>query len=74
MGEYDVIITDSSDPEGPAKFLFEKGYYGLVSRALKEGGVVCCQGMYQQLMGESRGVYVVTFGFDEKSKRGVGKV
>ncbi|XP_041377619.1 spermidine synthase-like [Gigantopelta aegis] len=43
-GEYDVIITDSSDPIGPASALFEKSYYELMKKALKPGGVVCSQG------------------------------
>ncbi|GFR94714.1 spermidine synthase [Elysia marginata] len=43
-GEFDVIITDSSDPIGPASALFEKKYYELMSTALKPGGIVCSQG------------------------------
>nr|CAB3266568.1 spermidine synthase [Phallusia mammillata] len=42
--EFDVIITDSSDPEGPAEMLFEKPYYELMSKALRPGGVICAQG------------------------------
>ena len=42
--EFDVIITDSSDPDGPAKTLFEKPYFELLKGALKEGGVVITQG------------------------------
>ncbi|XP_076451826.1 spermidine synthase-like [Babylonia areolata] len=41
---YDVIITDSSDPIGPASSLFEKRYYELMKKALKPGGVLCSQG------------------------------
>lgn len=41
---YDVIITDSSDPIGPASSLFEKRYYELMKKALKAGGVLCSQG------------------------------
>ncbi|VDH92172.1 spermidine synthase [Mytilus galloprovincialis] len=44
QGEFDVIITDSSDPIGPASSLFEKSYYELMKTALKPGGIVCCQG------------------------------
>jgi len=44
QGEFDVIITDSSDPIGPASTLFQRGYYELMKKALKPGGVVCSQG------------------------------
>lgn len=44
QGKYDVIITDSSDPIGPASSLFEKSYYELMKKALKPNGIVCCQG------------------------------
>lgn len=42
--EFDVIITDSSDPEGPAESLFQKSYFELLFGALKEGGVITTQG------------------------------
>ena len=42
--DFDVIITDSSDPEGPACVLFEKSYYELLHSALRENGIICCQG------------------------------
>ncbi|CAD7091933.1 unnamed protein product [Hermetia illucens] len=42
--EFDVIITDSSDPIGPAVALFEESYYGLLKTALRPGGIVCSQG------------------------------
>jgi spermidine synthase len=41
---FDVIITDSSDPEGPAESLFQKPYFQLLFGALKEGGVITTQG------------------------------
>jgi spermidine synthase len=41
---YDVIICDSSDPEGPASALFGKEFYAGVLRALRRDGVVCSQG------------------------------
>lgn len=41
---FDVIITDSSDPEGPAAALFEKPYFNLLSDALTENGVITTQG------------------------------
>ena len=42
--EFDVIITDSSDPEGPAETLFQKPYFELLNGALREGGVITTQG------------------------------
>ena len=42
--EFDVIITDSSDPEGPAETLFQKPYFELLHGALREGGVITTQG------------------------------
>lgn len=50
--QYDVIIVDSSDPnEGPACSLFTPEFYSNLSKALKEGGVVCTQGecMWQNI-------------------------
>merc|ERR1712144_37652 len=38
--EFDVIITDSSDPEGPAESLFQKPYFELLHGALREGGII----------------------------------
>ncbi len=40
---YDVIIVDSSDPEGPARALFEAPFYKDLSCALTPGGVICSQ-------------------------------
>jgi len=42
--EFDVIITDSSDPIGPAESLFGAKYYQLCKKALKPGGIICSQG------------------------------
>jgi len=44
QGEFDVIITDSSDPIGPAEALFKEEYYQQMSRALKPNGLLCTQG------------------------------
>ncbi|WPH02520.1 Spermidine [Acrodontium crateriforme] len=41
---FDVIITDSSDPEGPAEALFQKPYFQLLHDALREGGIITTQG------------------------------
>lgn len=43
-GQFDVIITDSSDPIGPATSLFQESYFALMKRALRPGGIVCSQG------------------------------
>ncbi len=40
---FDVIIIDSSDPVGPAKQLFEPGFYRNVHSALKDDGIMVCQ-------------------------------
>jgi len=47
--EFDVIITDSSDPEGPAESLFQKPYFELLNGALREGGVITTQAENQWL-------------------------
>ena len=41
---YDVIITDSSDPVGPAESLFQKSYFKLLHDALAPGGHISTQG------------------------------
>ncbi|XP_041129733.1 spermidine synthase-like [Polyodon spathula] len=46
---FDVIITDSSDPVGPAESLFKESYYQLMKTALRDGGILCCQGECQWL-------------------------
>jgi spermidine synthase len=40
---FDVIIVDSSDPEGPAKSLFERGFFQTCYDALNEKGSLCNQ-------------------------------
>jgi len=44
---FDVIITDSSDPEGPAESLFQEPYFKLLSDALRDGGVITTQGTHR---------------------------
>lgn len=44
-----MIITDSSDPIGPAKKLFSGTYYGLIKEALTEKGVLSSQGSFNQI-------------------------
>ena len=41
---FDVIITDSSDPVGPACVLFETPFYKAMHGSLREGGIICTQG------------------------------
>lgn len=41
---FDVIITDSSDPIGPASVLFETPFYNAMYKSLRQGGIVCTQG------------------------------
>jgi spermidine synthase / saccharopine dehydrogenase (NADP+, L-glutamate-forming) len=41
---YDAIITDSSDPVGPAESLFQKPYFKLLHDALAPGGHISTQG------------------------------
>ena len=41
--QFDVIITDSSDPKGPAECLFQEPYYRALNDALRSGGIICCQ-------------------------------
>jgi len=40
---FDVIVVDSSDPEGPASQLFGKEFYARLWKALKPGGLICTQ-------------------------------
>lgn len=40
---YDVIITDSTDPIGPAEVLFSDDFYSCAKRCLNPGGVVVSQ-------------------------------
>ncbi|ORZ32249.1 Spermine/spermidine synthase-domain-containing protein [Catenaria anguillulae PL171] len=42
--EYDVIITDSSDPVGPAESLFQDSFFALLHKALTPNGIICSQG------------------------------
>jgi len=42
--EFDVIISDTSDPVGPAERLFSEEYYKLMHAALKDDGILAVQG------------------------------
>lgn len=65
--EFDVIVTDSSDPVGPAKRLFEMPYYEAMHTCLKPGGLICTQGecmwlhanLIQPLVWSCRRIYAV---------------
>jgi spermidine synthase len=62
---YDVIITDSSDPVGPAESLFSAEFYGLMKQALRDGGIICTQGecmwvhldLIQTVLEKSRAIF-----------------
>ncbi|MDR2183490.1 MAG: polyamine aminopropyltransferase [Clostridiales bacterium] len=41
--EYDLIIVDSTDPEGPGEGLFTREFYGNCHRALRENGILVNQ-------------------------------
>ncbi|KAI1793732.1 saccharopine dehydrogenase [Ganoderma leucocontextum] len=64
---YDVIITDSSDPVGPAASLFQKPYFELLRDALTPGGHISTQGeclwlhlsLIQDLLATTRGLFPV---------------
>lgn len=40
---YDIIITDSNDPIGPAQVLFTETFYGYCKKALKPNGILVTQ-------------------------------
>lgn len=41
--QYDIIISDTSDPDGPAEQLFGKNYFQLLNQALTSQGVIAMQ-------------------------------
>jgi spermidine synthase len=41
--KFDVVIVDSTDPEGPAQGLFSTEFYRNISRILTEGGIMVTQ-------------------------------
>eukprot|EP00727_Mastigamoeba_balamuthi_P003755 m51a1_g13377 putative spermidine synthase (290) ;mRNA; r:278-1381 len=41
--KYDIIVTDSSDPVGPAEVLYRAEYYTSLLHSLNPGGIVCSQ-------------------------------
>ena len=65
---YDVILVDSSDPEGPALGLFGPQFYSDAHRALKPGGMVVSQAescnfygpMLKDMFGFMKGLFPLT--------------
>ncbi|KAJ7273375.1 saccharopine dehydrogenase [Mycena rebaudengoi] len=65
---YDVIVTDSSDPVGPAASLFQKPYFQLLHDALAPGGSISTQGeclwlhlpLIKELREMTRGLFPVS--------------
>lgn len=65
---YDVIITDSSDPVGPAESLFQKPYFQLLHDALTPGGHISTQGeclwlhmkLIEELRNTTRSIFAVS--------------
>jgi len=49
INSFDVIITDASDPVGPAESLFQAKYFELMKNALRPGGIISTQGECQWL-------------------------
>lgn len=43
LNKFDIIITDSSDPEGPAEEFFQINYFNLLLNSLNENGIVIMQ-------------------------------
>lgn len=66
VGEYDVVIVDSTDPIGPAQALFAEPFYKLLRRSLTPGGIVAAQAESIFLLGEvvERLVGIVKRNFD----------
>lgn len=44
VNEFDVIIVNSLDAQGPAQAIFQEQYLKLLNTALKEGGIFAAQG------------------------------
>ena len=42
-GQFDVIISDSTDPIGPGEVLFTRDFYQACKQALKPGGILVTQ-------------------------------
>ena len=53
------IVACPSLPAGPAESLFKESYYQLMKTALKEDGILCCQGEHRQRGGAGQGAPAV---------------
>ncbi len=42
-GSWDIILVDSSDPEGPAEGIFKESFYASLTHALRPGGIAVTQ-------------------------------
>ncbi len=40
---FDVVLVDSTDPEGPGEALFSPEFYASIAKILKPGGMLCAQ-------------------------------
>ncbi|KAG0337796.1 putrescine aminopropyltransferase [Podila humilis] len=72
VDSFDVIITDSSDPVGPAASLFQAKFFELMKNALHPGGIICTQceciwlhlPIIKEVMGFSRRLFpTVEYGY-----------
>ncbi|KAF9981519.1 putrescine aminopropyltransferase [Modicella reniformis] len=72
VDSFDVIITDSSDPVGPAASLFQAEFFELMKNALRPGGIISTQceciwlhlPIIKEVMGFSRQLFPrVEYGF-----------
>ncbi len=41
--KFDVVLVDSTDPEGPGEALFMPEFYASIAKILKPGGMLCAQ-------------------------------
>lgn len=67
LNSFDVVITDSSDPIGPAETLFQPEFFAYVKDSLKADGIMCTQGecmwlhakLIKPLLNACRGLFPV---------------
>jgi len=67
VGHYDVIIVDSTDPEGPGEALFSRAFYERAKAALRPGGILAVQGesaffrgdLVRRIVGDIRSLFPV---------------
>ena len=61
-GRFDVIIVDSTDPEGPGAALFTERFYGAAKRCLAPGGIIVTQNGVPFLQGAELAATMRAFG------------